>query len=143
MAWRCKLVCCGSIQAEVLVCCTKNDAMNFQNINKFTVVLNFLSGNLFPLSDVNSEFSWGWKIYASCLWILQIVYTVSTFYGLFLVSKVKAMQDGTVNAVVIVEALVLSLYFNCRRKFLKKLIKLMNQTLKDSDEFKVSVVLNF
>ena len=111
--------------------------MNFQNINAFVVVLNNLSGNIFPLTDKKFEFSCKWKIYAFFWWLVEFLYVILTIYGLFLVPKVKTLQDGTVNIVVLLEALVLSLYFTCRRKSVKRFIKLMNQLLSDSDKIKV------
>lgn len=111
--------------------------MNFKSVNKFTVLINLLSGNLLPLSNKNSEFSWGWKIYAIISWILQIIYFLLSFIGLFLVPKVQAIQYGTVNIVVLIEVLVLSIYVNLRRNDFKKLIKMINDILDNSDEYKV------
>lgn len=113
--------------------------MNFKSTNKFIVLINLLSGNLLPLSYENSEFHWGWKIYAIILWILEIIYFLLSFVGLFLVPKVEAIQYGTVNMVVSVEVLMLSIYVNCRRNDLKQLIKMINNVLNNSDEKKVQI----
>ncbi|XP_043485004.1 odorant receptor 22c-like [Leptopilina heterotoma] len=111
--------------------------MNFKSTNKFIVLINLLSGNLLPSSYENSEFQWGWKIYAIILWILETIYFLFSFLGLFLVPKVEALQYGTINMVVLIEVLMLSIYVNCRRNDLKQLIKMINNILNNSDENKI------
>lgn len=112
--------------------------MNFKSINKFSVIINLLSGNLLPVNgNKNSEFSLPWKIYGITIFILGIIYFYTSFMGLILIPKVEALQYGTVNIVVVVECSVLTIYINYRRNDYKKLIKMINDILRNSDEQKV------
>ncbi|XP_024876142.1 odorant receptor 94a-like [Temnothorax curvispinosus] len=114
--------------------------MDFQNVNPLNVRLNVLSGNLLPLKPGDSRFPTTWRVYSVLVWLIEIVLTIVLIPGLILVSREKAMNDGTILCVVTVDVFFMTARIHSRRQLVNRLIRKLNDTLRFADETMKNVV---
>lgn len=114
--------------------------MDFQSVNSLNVRLNFLSGNLLPLRPGDSRFPIAWKVYGALVWLIEIIQTIVLILGLFLVSGEKALKDGTVLCVVIVEVFFMATRIYSHGQLVSRLIQKLNDILCLADEMMKNVV---
>ncbi|XP_011882006.1 PREDICTED: odorant receptor 63a-like isoform X2 [Vollenhovia emeryi] len=114
--------------------------MDFQNVNPLNVRLNALSGNLLPLKPDDSQFPVIWKVYSILVWLIEIVLTIVLIPGLFLVSREKALQDGTVLSVVTIEVFFMATRIHSHRQLMNQLIQKLNDILRLADGTMKSIV---
>ncbi|XP_011688840.1 PREDICTED: uncharacterized protein LOC105450605 [Wasmannia auropunctata] len=114
--------------------------MDFRSVNPLNVRLNALSGNLLPLRPGDSRFPITWKIYSVLVWLIEIIQTIVLIPGLILVSREKALKDGTVVCVVTVEVFFMAARIHSRKQLVNQLIQELNDILRFADETMKSVV---
>lgn len=108
--------------------------MDFQSVNPLNVRLNALSGNLLPLWADESRFPMTWRIYSVLVWLIEIIQTIVLIPGLILVSREKALKDGTVLCVVTVEVFFMAARIHSRRQLVNRIIQKLNDILRFADE---------
>ena len=116
--------------------------MNFQNLNRLNALANVVSGNFLPMTNINEKSSVISKIYFVIVWIIQLMYLASCTLGLFNVSWERALKDGTVNMVLLLEVIILNVYLHSRKKLLRELIGKLNQILINEDEIFRNVTIS-
>ncbi|XP_011707604.1 PREDICTED: uncharacterized protein LOC105462599 [Wasmannia auropunctata] len=116
--------------------------MNFQNVNPLNVRINMLSGNLFPMTTDNARFPIGWKIYSAVIWLLTSVIIVAFLFGFMIVSKTKAISDGMIGTVFVVEVFFMVAHIHTHRDLVVQLIRSMNGILRVQDEIMRHVVMS-
>lgn len=114
--------------------------MNFLSVNPLNVRLNILSGNLLPLKPDDIQFPIIWKVYSILVWLIEIILAVVLIPGMFLVSREKALKDGTVLCVVIIEVFFMVAQIHSRRQLVNQLIQKLNNILYFADETMKSIV---
>jgi len=114
--------------------------MDFQSVNPINVWLNFVSGNLLPMTSDNSSFPVIWKAYSVLLWLLEAVLMCTLIPGCFAVPKDKALKDGILGILIIIEVVFMVTRVHARRELMQRLIKDFNDILRTKDELLRSVV---
>ncbi|KAL0114635.1 hypothetical protein PUN28_011736 [Cardiocondyla obscurior] len=108
--------------------------MDFQSVNPLNVRINLISGNLFPMTTDNTRFPVVWKIYSAFVWFVISVIVIGYFFGLVNVSKRKAISDGMIGTVFIVEVFFMVARIHMRKNLVLQLIQNMNEILRVQDE---------
>jgi len=119
----------------------KSESMDFQNVNLVNVWLNLVSGNLLPMTADNSSFPMIWKAYSILLWLLETVQMCVLIPGCFAVPKEKALKDGMIGIVVIMEVVFIMSRLHMRRELIQRLIERLNDILRVKDELMRNVVV--
>ncbi|XP_011640438.1 uncharacterized protein LOC105429268 [Pogonomyrmex barbatus] len=101
-----------------------------------------ISGNLFPMTADNSSFRIGWKIYSAVIWLILIIIVIGFFFGFMLVPKAKAISDGMIGTVFIVEVFFMVVRIHTKRNLVKKFIQNMNDILHVQDETMRHIVIS-
>lgn len=107
--------------------------MDFQKMNPLNVWLNLLSGNLLPMT-VNSSFPIFWKIYSVFVWLLHFTYMGALISGCFCVSIEKALNDGLLSLIVVLEGIFMVARIHAQRELVQQLIQKLNNILHVEDE---------
>lgn len=115
--------------------------MDFQSVNLLNIRVNLISGNLFPMTTDNSRFSIVWKIYSAVTWLITVAVTIGFFFGLFSVSKKKAIIDGMIGTVYTIEVFFMVAYIHMHRDLAVQLIRNINDILRVQDETMRCVVM--
>ncbi|XP_015591470.1 odorant receptor 67c-like isoform X2 [Cephus cinctus] len=113
--------------------------MDFSSVNRFNGLVNFVCGNLLPLTDDATKFSKAQKLYSAFTWILEFTYFLVTTFGIFFTTNQRIFQDTTVNQAVVIEILILGFYMNLRRGLIYRLIGQMNSVLINVETLKECV----
>ncbi|XP_024876124.1 uncharacterized protein LOC112457357 isoform X2 [Temnothorax curvispinosus] len=100
--------------------------MNFRNANLFNSRVNVLSGNLLPVAADNSRFSVICRAHSVVVWLIELVHTIAFVFGLFLAPEGKSLKDGTVCAVVTLEASFMLTRLYSRKKLMEEFVRKMN-----------------
>lgn len=100
-----------------------------------------LSGNLFPMATDNSRFSIGWKIYSTVVWLMILTIVIAFLFGFNMVSKMKAISDGMIGTVFIIEVFFMVVCIHTRRDLIVQLIRNMNDLLRIQDATMRCVVM--
>ncbi|KAL6259513.1 hypothetical protein P5V15_009430 [Pogonomyrmex californicus] len=106
--------------------------MNFQNVNPLNNMLNLLSGNLLPVTPNN--FPIFWQIYCAIVLILQVVHLTGMFLGLTLVASKRALEDGLISIVIVIEFFIMLIYLYANKKMIIQVIQMMNDIMQSGDE---------
>ncbi|EGI70935.1 hypothetical protein G5I_00257 [Acromyrmex echinatior] len=114
--------------------------MDFQNVNSLNVRLNLFSGNLLPMVNHDSSFSFFWKLYSALFWIIQFIMTIAMVPGCIYVPIEKALKDSTVCFIVFIEMFFLILRIRARKNLIYQLIQKLNKILQTADEIMKDVV---
>ncbi|KAL6259512.1 hypothetical protein P5V15_009429 [Pogonomyrmex californicus] len=114
--------------------------INFENVNLLNSRVNLLSGNLLPIAIDNSRFSIIWRIYSVIVWLIELIHTIALIFGIILVPKEKALKDGTVGSVVILETSFMLLLLYSHKKLMKQIIQKMNDIFQNTDEIMKGIV---
>ena len=107
--------------------------MDFRNLNRLNNFVNILSGNFLPMTSKKTKLPVLFKIYSIIVWSIELVYLAATILGLFYVPREKALKDGTVNAVVSLEIIILIIYLHYRKKLLRGLIEKLNHLIEGNE----------
>lgn len=113
--------------------------INFQNVNFLNNRANIISGNLLPMTDDNS-FPIFCRIYRAFVWSIEVIHAISLIIGMTVVSKEKALKDGIISIVVIMEASFLLAGIYTRQKLTIQVIRKMNDILRNADMIMVDLV---
>lgn len=114
--------------------CVTTVLMDFENVNRFNVRVNKISGNLLPMTADESSFPILWRIYSVLIWLLQLLLTSILIPGCLVVPKEKAIKDGLVCIAVTLEVVfVIVRIYTCRR-LVRRLIRKLNEILLLEDE---------
>ncbi|XP_019700463.1 odorant receptor 67c-like isoform X2 [Harpegnathos saltator] len=108
--------------------------MNFRNANSLNNRVNLLSGNLLPIEDSDSKFPLSWRVHNVVIWLIELIHTVALVFGLILVPREKALNDGTVCVVVLMEASFMLSRLYARRKLLSRVVDTLDSILREADE---------
>lgn len=114
--------------------------INFQNVNILNDRANMLSGNLLLVTADDSRFPILWRIHSAVVWLIQLIYAIAVFAGIIVTPKEKALKDGTVAVVVIIESCFLLTRIYVQKKLLMQLIQKMNDILQTADEIMENIV---
>ncbi|XP_050463834.1 odorant receptor 22c-like [Cataglyphis hispanica] len=114
--------------------------INFQNVNTLNDRANILSGNLFLITADGSRFSILWRIHGIVVWLIQLIYTIVLLAGIIVTPKEKALKDGTVAVVVIIESCFLLTRIYVNKKLMMSLIQKINDILETADETMEDIV---
>ncbi|KAF3430700.1 hypothetical protein E2986_12642 [Frieseomelitta varia] len=107
--------------------------MDFRNSNRLNIFVNVLSGNFLPMTSKKTKLPILFKIYSIIVWLIELVYFTACIFGLFCVPREKALKDGTVNLIVLLEIIVLSVYLHSRKNLLHELIGKLNHLIEDNE----------
>jgi len=118
----------------------KSESMDFQNVNPINVWLNFISGNLLPMTADDSSFPVIWKAYSVLLWLLETVQMCVLVPGCFAVPKEKALKDGMIGVLITIEVVFIVTRIHTRRELMQRLIERLNNILRAKDELMRNVV---
>jgi hypothetical protein len=113
--------------------------MDFQNVNPMNSKLNMISANLLPLT-IGMWFSMIWRMYQIVTILLEIIYTVALIAGCILVPAEKALLDGTLCIVVMLETIIMRACLFTRRSLIVRIIGKMNDILHAADEIMRNLV---
>jgi len=113
--------------------------MDFQNVNSLNVRFNLLSGNLLPINR-DSPFSFFWKIYKVFVWIFEVTLAIAMVPGCIYVSREKALKDGVICYVVLIEMFFMILRIDARRSLVHQIIQKLNEILYTADETMKNIV---
>ncbi|XP_028048888.1 uncharacterized protein LOC118644024 [Monomorium pharaonis] len=108
--------------------------MDFQNRNSLNVRLNRVSGNLLPMTSNDSPFPVAWRIYSAVIWLIETIYISAIIPGILYVPIDKALRDGTVGMVVIIEVFFLLRQMHVHRDLVTQLIQKLNEILRVGDK---------
>lgn len=97
-----------------------------------------LSGNLLPISI--EQFSTPWLIYFVFVMLIEVIHTIAFVLGLVLVPTEKALQDGTVCAVITLETIFMLSRLYTRKTLMEQVVQQMNNIMQDADETMKSIV---
>jgi len=114
--------------------------MDFQSVNPINVWLNFVSGNLLPITADESSFPVTWKAYSVLSWLLVATQLCTLISGCFAVPKEKALKDGIIGILIIIEVVFMVTRVHACRELMQRLIKDFNDILRTKDELLRSVV---
>nr|XP_012234072.1 PREDICTED: uncharacterized protein LOC105678924 [Linepithema humile] len=112
--------------------------MNFQNVNSLNNHANLLSGNLLPIGI--EQFSIPWLIYYVIVMLIEVIHTIAFVLGLILAPSEKALQDGTVCAVITLETFFMLSRLYTRKTLLEQVVLQMNNIMQDADETMKNIV---
>ncbi|XP_018399343.1 PREDICTED: odorant receptor 67a-like [Cyphomyrmex costatus] len=115
--------------------------MNFQNVNFLNVRLNLLSGNLLPMFNRDSSFSFFWKIYSAFVWIVYFILVIAMIPGSIYVPKEKVLKDSLLTMVIFIEILFGFLRIYTRKNLAYQFIQKLNTILHIDDETMKNVVM--
>ncbi|XP_032667059.1 uncharacterized protein LOC116842245 [Odontomachus brunneus] len=114
--------------------------MDFRNVNSLNVRMNYITGNLLPLTPSVSRYSIAWRLYASLMWLIQIAQLSILIPGFFLVSREKAVGEGTLIFVLTIEVFFIAGQIQTRRKLVNRFIQELNDILRIEDEIMKEIV---
>ncbi|XP_026824839.1 uncharacterized protein LOC105283093 isoform X2 [Ooceraea biroi] len=115
--------------------------MDFQNVNPLNVWINFISGNLFPMTADDTSFPVLWKIYSILLWLLELVQMCVLIRGCILVPKERALKDGLIGLAITIEVVFIVVRIQTRRGLIQQLIQNLNDILRTKDEIMRNIVI--
>ncbi|XP_043269121.1 putative odorant receptor 92a [Venturia canescens] len=111
----------------------------FRGSNDLNSLVNFLSGNLFPLGDKGKELGFLSRLWVIIAWSLKVTYFTTGLLGSFYFAELTTEEIfkkmGGMGA-LLVELIVPTAYLNFRRKELESLIDQYNLILIDSDDLR-------
>lgn len=113
--------------------------INFQNVNPLNNRANLLSGNLLPIGE---RFSTPWLIYYAIVMLIEAIHTIAFVLGLILTPSEKALQDGTICAVITLETFFMLSRFYARKTLLEQMVQQMNSLMQDADETMNDIVMS-
>lgn len=113
--------------------------INFRNVNLLNSRANMISGNLLPMTADNS-FSLFWRIYRAVVWSIELIHAIALIAGLIVTPKEKALKDGIISVVVIMEASFLLANIYVRQKLTMQVIQKMDNILRTADEIMENIV---
>lgn len=99
-----------------------------------------LSGNLFLVAADGSRFPLLWRIHSVVVWLMQLIYTIVLLTGIIVTPKEKALKDGTVAVVVIIESCFLLTRIYVNKKLMLSLIQKMDDLLQTTDDIMEDIV---
>ncbi|KAL6259515.1 hypothetical protein P5V15_009432 [Pogonomyrmex californicus] len=114
--------------------------MDFQNVNLLNIRLNLLSGNLLPMTNLNSSFPFFWKIHSIFTWMLTTIMAILIIPGCIYVSIEKALKDGMICLAIFTEMSFMILRIHSRKDVVYELIRKLNEILHTADEAMKNVV---
>ncbi|XP_071637856.1 uncharacterized protein [Temnothorax longispinosus] len=114
--------------------------MDFQNVNPLNVRLNMVSGNLLPMINRETSFSFFWKIYSVFVWLSQIFIPIVMVPGCIYVPIEKVLTDGMICFVVFTEMSFMIVRIHARKDLVCPLIQKLNEILRTADETMKNVV---
>ncbi|XP_025265933.1 odorant receptor 67c-like [Camponotus floridanus] len=114
--------------------------INFQNVNILNNRANMLSGNLFLVAADSLRFPLLWRIHSAVVWLIQLIYTIALLTGIIVTPKEKALKDGTVAVVVIIESCFLLTRIYVNKKLMLSLIQKMDDLLQTTDDIMEDIV---
>ena len=114
--------------------------MDFRNLSRLNIFVNILSGNFLPMTSKKRKLPILSKIYLVLIWSIKLIYVTAFTFGFFYVSGEKILRDGTVNAVVLLEITVLTIYLHCRKKLLRELIEKLNHLIEGNETLQDIIV---
>ncbi|EFN67463.1 hypothetical protein EAG_02849, partial [Camponotus floridanus] len=100
---------------------------------------NIISGNLLPMTDDNS-FSIFCRIYRAFVWSIEVIHAISLIIGMTVVPKEKALKDGIISIVVIMETSFLLASIYTQQKLTIQVVRKMNEILRNADMIMVDLV---
>ncbi|XP_071637847.1 uncharacterized protein [Temnothorax longispinosus] len=115
--------------------------MDFQSVNLLNMRINLISGNLFPMTTDNSRFPIGWRIYSAVTWLITLAIIAGFCLGFFMVSKEKAISEGMLAIVFIIEIFFMIARIHSHRDLIVQLIQDINDILRVQDETMRRVVM--
>jgi len=115
--------------------------MNFHNVNPLNARINAFSGNLLPMTPDDIQFSIVWKIYSGFVWTIELIRAGGLIPGIMLVSRKKALEDGTVSIVFTAEVIFMAMRIHLRGVLVRQFIRKLNDILRTEDETMKSVVM--
>ena len=107
--------------------------MDFCNVNRLNIFVNILSGNFLPMTSKKTKLPIHFKIYSIIIWLIELIYLTACIFALFCVPSEKALRDGTINLIVLLEIIVLSIYLHNRKNLLRELIGKLNHLIEDNE----------
>ncbi|XP_012529626.1 odorant receptor 22c [Monomorium pharaonis] len=113
--------------------------MDFESMNLLNSRVNVLSGNLLPIAGNNSQFSVICRVHSIFVWLTQIILTIALISGFILTPKEKALKDGMVCIVVLIEASFMLSRFYSRQTLIREMIEKMNNILQNADEIMADI----
>ncbi|KMQ88418.1 odorant receptor 170 [Lasius niger] len=113
--------------------------INFQNVNLLNSRANMLSGNLLPMAGDDS-FPIFWRIYRAIVWSIELIHAIALIAGIIVTPKEKALKDGIISVVVIIEASFLLTSIYARKKLTMQVIQKMNDILRTADGIMEDIV---
>ncbi|XP_011688657.1 PREDICTED: uncharacterized protein LOC105450501 isoform X2 [Wasmannia auropunctata] len=114
--------------------------MDFQNVNPLNIRLNLVSGNLLPVINGDSTFSFFWKVHSVFVWLMQFVIAIAMVLGCIYVPIEKALTDGMICFVVFIEMFFMIMRIHARKDLMYQLIQKLNEILYAADETMKSVL---
>ncbi|XP_071582686.1 uncharacterized protein [Temnothorax nylanderi] len=115
--------------------------MDFQSVNLLNMRINLISGNLFPMTTDNSRFPIGWRIYSAVIWLMTLAIITGFCLGFIMVSKKKAISEGMIGTVFIIEIFFMIARIHSHRDLIVQLIQNINDILRVQDETMRRVVM--
>lgn len=109
-------------------------------MNSLNVRLNLFSGNLLPMINSDSTFSFFWKIYSAFVWIFELIIGIVMIPGCIYVPIEKTLKDGMICVVVFIEMFFMIMRIHSRKDLVYKLIRKLNKILRTADETMKNVV---
>ncbi|XP_072760419.1 uncharacterized protein [Anoplolepis gracilipes] len=113
--------------------------INFQNVNFLNSRASYISGNLLSLTSDDS-FSIFWRIYRAIVWLIEVIHAIALIIGICVSPKEKALKDGILSVVVLIEASFLLGSIYVRKKLTMQVIQKMNEILRTADVMMVDIV---
>ncbi|XP_025162886.1 uncharacterized protein LOC105184171 isoform X2 [Harpegnathos saltator] len=114
--------------------------MDFRNVNPLNIYSNYLSGNLLPLTQRDSQFSTAWKLYGTLMWLIQIAQLCTLTIGIISTSREKAFQEGFITFVLIIEVFFIIGQIQSHKKLVDQLIQKLNDILQIGDDLMENMV---
>ncbi|XP_072760423.1 uncharacterized protein [Anoplolepis gracilipes] len=114
--------------------------INFQNVNTLNDRANMLSGNLLLVAADGSQYSILWRIHSAVVWLMQFIYAIVLLIAMVVTPKEKALKDGTVAVVVLIESCFLLTRIYINKKLMVSFIQKINDILQTADEITEDIV---
>jgi len=103
-------------------------------VNPLNVKLNKLSGNLLPMTDRDSSFTFLWKLYGVFVTVIELLTIIVLVCGCANVSKRKFLHDGMICLSTTMEIIFMITQIHIRRDLVRQLIQKLNDILHAADE---------
>ncbi|XP_014471382.1 PREDICTED: uncharacterized protein LOC106742699 [Dinoponera quadriceps] len=114
--------------------------MDFRNINMMNFWMNLISGNLLPMTSDNSSFPLFWKLHGVLAWSFVMVYACGLISGCVFMPGEKALTDGMISMVIIIEVSVMIMRIHTQKTLVQELIQKLNDNLCIQDEMMQDVL---